>query len=74
MRILILVLFMLCSGCNTTGSWYAEVEHISSIPNGNPFNDRQETSVDVLWTGVKFEGRDPYGKFKVGKEIKTWGD
>lgn len=94
MRILVLVLFMLCSGCNTTGSLYGEVEHISSIPNGNPFNDRKETSADVLWTGIKltypsgwyidgavgidtsgeFEGRNPYGKFKVGKEIKTWGD
>ncbi len=87
MRSFILILFMFIQGC----TWYAEFEHISSIPNGNPFNDREETSVDAVWTGLRtekngwyvdaavgvdisgdFEGRNPYGKFKVGKEIKTW--
>lgn len=85
---LILVL-LFQSGC----TWYGEFEHISSIPNGNPFNDRQETSADVLWTGIKaekngwyvdsavgwdtsgeYEGRNPYGRFKVGKELKKWGE
>ena len=84
---------MLCSGCSSTKILYAEVEHLSSIPNGNPFNNREETSVDAVWTGLRsekngwyvdaaigidtsgdFDGRNPYGKFKVGKEIKTWSN
>lgn len=74
-------------------TWYGEYEHISSIPNGTPFNEREETSADILWTGIRakkegwyidaavgaetsnnLEGRLPYGRFIVGKEIKTWGD
>ena len=84
-----LSLVFLAQGC----TWYGEFEHVSSIPNGNPFNDRQETSVDAVWTGIKvekngwyvdsavgwdtsgeYEGRNPYGRFKVGKEIKKWGE
>jgi len=84
-----LSLVLLAQGC----TWYGEFEHVSSIPNGNPFNDRQETSVDAVWTGIKvekngwyvdsavgwdtsgeYEGRNPYGRFKVGKEIKKWGE
>lgn len=87
MRMIILFSFFLISSC----TWYAEIEHISSIPNGNPFNNREETSVDAVWTGLRaerdgwyidaaigvdtsgdFEGRNPYGKFKLGKEIKKW--
>jgi len=78
---------VLLQGC----TWYGEFEHVSSIPNGSPFNNREETSVDVLWTGIKvekdgwyvdsaigwdtsseYQGRNPYGRFKVGKEIKKW--
>lgn len=74
-------------------TWYGEFEHISSIPNGTPFNKRGETSVDAVWTGVKaekndwyidsaigwdtsgeYEGRNPYGRFKIGKNIKKWGN
>lgn len=77
------------TGC----TWYGEYEHISSIPNGTPFNDREETSADVIWTGIRakkngwyvdaavgtetsndLEGRDPFGRFIVGKELKTWGE
>tara|TARA_R110002020_G_scaffold65744_1_gene173369 strand:+ start:14039 stop:14317 length:279 start_codon:yes stop_codon:yes gene_type:complete len=84
-----LSLVLLAQGC----TWYGEFEHVSSIPNGNPFNDRKETSVDAIWTGIKvekngwyvdsavgwdtsgeYEGRNPYGRFKVGKEIKKWGE
>lgn len=74
-------------------TWYGEFEHVSSIPNGSPFNNREETSVDALWTGIRvekngwyadgavgvdtsseYEGRNPYGRFKLGKDIKKWGD
>ena len=84
-----LAVVLLSQGC----TWYAEFEHVSSIPNGNPFNDRQETSVDAVWTGITvekngwyvdsavgwdtsgdYEGRNPYGRFKVGKELKKWGE
>lgn len=84
---------MLIGGCQTHSVWYGEVEHLSSIPNGKPFNSRTETSSDMIWTGIKttygawyidasigadlsgeLEGRNPYGKFVVGKELKTWGD
>ena len=84
-----LSLVLLAQGC----TWYGEFEHVSSIPNGNPFNDRKETSVDAIWTGIKvekngwyvdsavgwdtsgeYEGRNPYGRFKVGKELKKWGE
>lgn len=86
--LVVLSALFLFQGC----TWYGEFEHVSSIPNGNPFNDRQETSVDAVWTGVRaekngwyvdsavgwdtsseYEGRNPYGRFKVGKEIKKWG-
>ena len=74
-------------------TWYGEFEHISSIPNGTPFNKKAETSVDALWTGIKvqkndsyvdsaigwdtsgeYEGRNPYGRFKIGKNLKKWGE
>lgn len=85
--IFIFFALLLVPGC----TWYGEFEHISSIPNGTPFNSRAETSTDVIWTGVKvqkdswyvdtavgyetsseFEGRNPYGRIKLGKEFKTW--
>ena len=40
---LLAVLFLL-QGC----TWYGEVEHISSIPNGTPFNSLDETSTDII--------------------------
>tara|TARA_R110002050_G_scaffold167938_1_gene298993 strand:+ start:1053 stop:1328 length:276 start_codon:yes stop_codon:yes gene_type:complete len=86
--LIILATVLLSQGC----TWYGEFEHVSSIPNGNPFNNRQETSVDAVWTGIKaekngwyidsaigwdtsgeYEGRNPYGRFKAGKELKKWG-
>ena len=86
-NLVLLLAIIISSGC----TWYAEFEHVSSIPNGNPFNDRKETSVDAIWSGIRaekdgwyidsavgwdtsseYEGRNPYGRFKVGKEIKTW--
>ena len=78
---------VLLQGC----TWYGEFEHLSSIPNGTPFNNLSETSTDIVWTGLKiekntwyvdcalgyetsseFEGRNPYGRIKIGKELKTW--
>ena len=89
MKRLSLLCVLLLPAC----TWYGEYEHISSIPNGTPFNDREETSADVIWSGIRAEkdgwyvdgavgievngdlvGRNPYGRFKVGKDIKTWGD
>jgi len=80
-------ILLLLQGCTL----YGELEHISSIPNGTPFNNLNETSTDIIWTGLKiekntwyvdgavgyetsseFEGRNPYGRIKIGKEIKTW--
>ena len=88
MRIIKLIsILLLLQGCTL----YGELEHISSIPNGTPFNNLNETSTDIIWTGLKiekntwyvdgavgyetsseFEGRNPYGRIKIGKEIKTW--
>jgi len=34
------------------------VEHISSIFNGKPFNSKHETSVDMLYTGIRYEKKD----------------
>ena len=89
MRLIVILSLLYIPGC----TWYAEIEHVSSIPNGNPFNNREETSVDAIWTGLKsekngwyvdaaigidtsgdFEGRNPYGKVKIGKELKTWSN
>ena len=86
MRLIILSL-LLVQGC----TWYGEFEHISSIPNGTPFNSRNETSTDIIWTGIKVEengwcadvavgyetsseldGRNPYGRIKISKDLKTW--
>jgi len=86
-KILILAAF-LTSGC----TWYGEIEHVSSLPNGTPFNNRDETSVDALWTGIRiekngwyidgavgvdtsneYEGRNPYGRAKFGKNLIKWG-
>ena len=83
----LLTVLILLQGC----TWYGEFEHISSIPNGTPFNNLNETSTDIVCTGLKieqntwyvdgalgyetsseFEGRNPYGRIKVGKELKTW--
>ena len=89
MKIQIVILVaLLLPGC----TWYGEIEHVSSLPNGTPFNNRKETSVDALWTGIRiekngwyvdgavgvdtsneYEGRNPYGRAKLGKNIKTWG-
>ena len=85
--VLSLLAVLLLQSC----TWYGEFEHISSIPNGTPFNTRAETSTDIIWTGVKlqkhswyidgavgyetsseFEGRNPYGRIKIGKDLKTW--
>jgi len=85
---IVILAAILLPGC----TWYGEFEHVSSIPDGNPFNDRKETSVDALWTGIRaerdgwyvdgavgvdisndYEGSNPYGRFKLGKDIKTWG-
>ena len=82
-----LLAVLLLQGC----TWYGEVEHISSIPNGTPFNSLGETSTDIVWTGLRvekdswyvdgavgyetsseFEGRNPFGRIKIGKDIKTW--
>lgn len=86
MRLIILSL-LLVQGC----TWYGEFEHISSIPNGTPFNSLGETSTDIVWTGIEvekngwsadvavgyetsseLEGRNPYGRIKVRKDLKTW--
>jgi hypothetical protein len=83
----LIFILALLQGC----TWYGEFEHISSIPNGTPFNDLNETSTDIVWTGLRvqqdtwyvdgalgyetsseFEGRNPYGRIKIGKELKTW--
>ena len=88
-RVTLIFALIAMTGC----TWYGEYEHISSIPNGTPFNDREETSSDVIWTGIRakrngwyvdaavgaetsndLEGRDPFGRFIVGKELKTWGE
>lgn len=88
-KVIIALAAILLPGC----TWYGEFEHVSSIPNGNPFNDRKETSVDALWTGIRvekdgwyadgavgvdvsseYEGRNPFGRIKLGKNIKTWGN
>lgn len=82
----IFILFLL-QGC----TWYGEVEHISSIPNGRPFNSLEETATDIVWTGLRvekdawyvdgaigydvsseLEGRNPHGRIRIGKDIKTW--
>ena len=87
MRRVALTLILLTQGC----TWYGEFEHISSIPNGTPFNSRGETSTDIVWTGIEvkkdgwsadvavgyetsseLEGRNPYGRIKVRKDLKTW--
>ena len=87
LQVRIILILLLLQGC----TWYGEFEHISSIPNGTPFNNLDETSTDIVWTGLKiekntwyvdgalgyetsseFEGRNPYGRIKIGKEIKTW--
>ena len=91
-KVWVLGLLIFMAGCNSSGTWYGELEHTSSIPNGRPFNTRQETSADVVWTGLRttygawyidaaigadlsgeLQGRNPYGRMVIGKEIKTWG-
>ena len=48
----LLPVLILLQGC----TWYGEFEHISSIPNGTPFNDLNETSTDIVWTGLRVQG------------------
>ena len=87
MIIRLLAVLLLLQGC----TWYGEIEHISSIPNGTPFNNLEETSTDIIWTGLRIEkdtwyidgavgyersseleGRNPYGRIKIGKDIIQW--
>jgi len=41
-------------GCTHTYT-FVEYEHISSVTQGQPFNDNRETSADVLYTGYRFK-------------------
>ena len=84
---LAVALLLFTQGCTL----YGEFEHISSIPNGTPFNSRGETSTDLVWAGIEvekdgwsadvavgyetsseLEGRNPYGRIKVRKDLMTW--
>ena len=48
----ILAVFLSIS-CSNLYTFY-EYEHISSIPNGRPFNNLKETSVDLLFSGLRY--------------------
>ena len=40
-------------GC-ANSYYFVELEHISSIQEGNPFNDNPETSTDILFAGYRY--------------------
>jgi hypothetical protein len=66
-KYLFVLFLVLLSGC----SCYGEFEHISSIPDGNPFNDRPETSTDLIWTGIRIEGNSWYVDGAIGYETSS---
>ena len=53
-----------------------QFEHISSIPNGTPFNSnvKSKTSTDLIWTGIEVEKNGWSADVAVGYETssETW--
>ena len=64
----ILVISLLLSGCSTYNP-YLEYEHISSIPNGTPFNNRTEDQVDQIYVGVQLKKERCYLDLAVGSNL-----
>ena len=67
MKKIALALLLLAQGCTL----YGEFEHISSIPNGTPFNSRSETSTDLIWTGIEVEKNGWSADVAVGYETSS---
>lgn len=55
MKILLFSLLLVVSPAYAEWSGVAGIEHISSYFDGKPFNSREETSIDMLYTGVRYK-------------------
>ena len=53
MKKVALLPFFLFIGC-ANSYYFVELEHISSLQEGKPFNDNPETSADILFTGYRY--------------------
>ena len=64
----IFVIPLLLLGCSSY-SPYLEYEHISSIPNGTPFNNRIEDQLDQIYVGVQLKNERCYLDLAVGSNL-----
>ena len=61
---------LLLSSCSSYNP-YIEYEHISSIPNGTPFNNRQEDQVDQVYVVVQLKEERCYLDLAVGSNLSS---
>jgi len=61
---------LLLSSCSSYNP-YLEYEHISSIPNGTPFNNRIEHQVDQLYVGVQLKAERCYLDLAIGSNFDS---
>ena len=65
----LIVLFVL-TGCANT-SKFVELEHISSLKDGKPFNDNRETSTDLLMGGYRYRSHGWTASIAIGIETSN---
>jgi|TARA_R110000787_G_scaffold113724_1_gene223001 hypothetical protein len=65
----LIVLFLL-TGCANT-SKFIELEHISSLKDGEPFNENQESSVDLLMGGYRYRSNGWTASIAIGIETSN---
>ena len=66
-------LIVLCfdlTGCVNT-SKFIELEHISSLKDGKPFNDNKETSTDLLMGGYRYKSNGWTTSIAIGVETSN---
>ncbi|MDA9842989.1 hypothetical protein N9C44_00805 [bacterium] len=47
------------------------MEHISSIQDGKPFNNRIETNADILWMGIRYKHNAWHIDVAIASEVNS---
>ena len=66
----LIVLCFVLTGCVNT-SKFIELEHISSLKDGKPFNDNKETSTDLLMGGYRYKSNGWTTSIAIGVETSN---
>jgi len=70
MKFFILCFILLMSGCSNLSAFF-EYEHISSLPNGRPFNSKSETSTDIFFGGLRYRQNGWIVDGGLGQELSS---